>query len=112
MLQELHSGGARRPDEGTEGQREAAVKEDGRRGGFKSSAERSDPAGRAEGQGGDLLTRSRRDGLQQGLALVRPLGADDGVGAFRESRTEATEQQGQEEQLEFTIDFVPVISKL
>lgn len=111
MLQELHSEGARRPDEGTEGQREAAVKEDGRRGGFKSSAE-SDPAGRAEGQGGHLLRRSRRDGSQQGLALVRPLVADDGVGAFRESRTEATEQQGHEEQLEFTIDFIPVISKL
>lgn len=72
----------------------------------------SDPAGRAEGQGGDLLRRSRRDGSQQGLALVRPLVADDGVGAFRESRTEATEQQGQEKQLEFTIDFTPVISKL
>lgn len=72
----------------------------------------SGPAGRAEGRGGDLLRRSRRDGSQQGLALVRPLVADDGVGAFRESRTEATEQQGQEKQLEFTTDSIPVISKL
>lgn len=36
---EQDAGGARRPDEGTGGQREAAVKEDGRREGFKSSAE-------------------------------------------------------------------------
>lgn len=72
----------------------------------------SDPAGRGERQGGDLLRRRRRDGSRQGLALVQPLGADDGVGAFREPRAEATEQQCREEHLEFTIDSISVVSKL